>query len=127
MRMGLAVLLSLVGCATDNGSNGSITTDAGLYDLLLEPSADPWTAGEPISLDVTVEHKGEPVEGATLFVEPWMPDHGHGISDPPSVRELGNGTYQASWAFSMPGAWELTIDVQAEPGSDTAVVRYDVQ
>ena len=96
-----------------------------LYELALTPDPDPFVAGaaalEILLLDVEA---GAPVAGADVTIEPWMTAHGHGISEPPVVTELGDGLYDATWEFSMPGAWELTFSIDGR-GQKTSAPAPD--
>ena len=70
---------------------------------------------------------GTPLDGATLQVVPWMPDHGHGSSVKPTVNAMGGGVYDVTnLYYVMPGLWQLTMTV-TPPGSttgDTAVFNF---
>lgn len=60
-----------------------------------------------------VDAAGAPVDGATLSVTPFMPDHGHGSSVKPTVMPMGAGVYAVSNVYlPMPGLWRLTVTVQ---------------
>lgn len=60
------------------------------------------------------------LEGLTVGVKPWMPDHGHGANRPAVVTEIegATGEYMLSplnlW---MPGYWEITIDLDDGDGT----------
>jgi hypothetical protein len=96
-----------------------VTTDGGSYTLALAANPQPFVAGEPAELLVTVAAAG-------LAVEPWMPDMGHGLADPVAVQSTADG-FAADWSFSMPGYWELTLTVDGADGLETATVGYEVQ
>jgi hypothetical protein len=56
---------------------------------------------------------GLPVDGATLSVVPFMPDHGHGSAVKPTVTAKGGGVYAvANLYYPMPGLWRVTVTVQ---------------
>jgi len=102
-------------------------TDGGLYALTLSPVPDPPVAG-PAALELLVtDLDGFAVEGAGIALDIWMPDHGHGVSQPPIVSDRGDGEYTAEWTYSMPGYWELTVEVSGPEGEDNVVVAYDVR
>lgn len=66
-----------------------------------------------------------PVDGATITVAPFMPDHGHGATVKVNVTPLTlPGQYQLSpinlW---MPGYWETTIQATRGALSDAAVFK----
>lgn len=129
--MTLALLL-LAGCAPtdpDEGPVGLLATDAGLYEVLLTPSPDPFEAGVDVVLGIALHEAGvtDGLPGAAIEVTPWMPDMGHGIADPPVVSDRGDGAYEAAFVFTMAGAWELALAVDAEAGADTLTVTYEVR
>ncbi len=124
----------LVSCAPGADSAGSTgipaeaSTEAGAFLLTLSHAPDPPTAGDA-TLDLTVRTPDQsPVTGATITVTPWMTAHDHGVSEPPVVAEQGDGAYRATWAWSMPGVWELTVAVAAADGTtDQAVFDVEVE
>jgi hypothetical protein len=60
-----------------------------------------------------VDAAGMPVDGATVSVTPFMPDHGHGSSVKPTVTAKGGGLYDVANVYlPMPGLWRLTVTVQ---------------
>ena len=72
-----------------------------------------------------VDSGGAPVDGATLEVTPFMPDHGHGTSINAVVTPSGsNGEYDVTpvnmW---MPGYWEVTVDIDDQGTADSAVFK----
>lgn len=110
-RLRNVILLGLAACAPE----GEVATFAGTSDdgrvdyLLTFPEAP--VVGE---VSPTVElstPSGEPYEGGALEVEPFMPEHGHGPSDPPVVEERGAGEWTATWTFPMAGSWDVTLRV----------------
>jgi hypothetical protein len=56
---------------------------------------------------------GLPVDGATLSVVPFMPDHGHGSAVKPTVTPKGGGVYAATdLYYPMAGLWRVTVTVE---------------
>jgi len=56
---------------------------------------------------------GLPVDGASVSVVPFMPDHGHGSAVKPSVSPKGGGVYEvANLYYPMPGLWRVTVTIQ---------------
>ncbi|MEE2828634.1 MAG: FixH family protein [Myxococcota bacterium] len=127
----LLLALPLVGCPS-NGGGGSLCGD--------EDRAEPFEAGTtrdgengtlsfrvdgadpgPPDLNendwtVTVlDADGSPVDGCTVEVAPWMPDHGHGSDGVVGSATGEPGQYLLeSIDFIMPGFW--SVDVQADCG-----------
>ncbi|TXD35682.1 FixH family protein [Lujinxingia vulgaris] len=93
-------------------------------DALLAPSP-PTTGDFDLSLELQVE--GEPLEGAEVTLELFMPGHGHGSAEEPLVIEEGAGLYRVeNAAFSMPGLWELRLNVVWDEFDAHIVWQVDV-
>lgn len=128
--MTLAIALgTLLACTAEETPvpDGAVTTDAGLYVLDVTATPDPPVTGDQIlTLDVT-DPDAEPVIGATLDLTPWMPDMNHGIANAPTVVEEGDGVYTAEFAWSMPGYWEVVVQVTRDDQTDQATLAFEVQ
>lgn len=72
-----------------------------------------------------VDAAGKPVDGATLTLVPFMPDHGHGSAVTPVVKALGaDGKYTVEKVYlAMAGLWELRFNVTA-PGAAPSDVTF---
>jgi hypothetical protein len=129
------------GCATDPrvqavagsnaGSSGLTVTGAGKSLAISLVKLTPETVTKGVN-DWTFELRdaaGRPLDGATITVVPYMPDHGHGASVAPTVTALGSGRYDvANLSLPMPGVWELTFDATVPSGvHDTIVITACVQ
>ena len=69
---------------------------------------------------------GNPIDGATIHVTPFMPAHQHGTPVEVQIAPAGQpGQYTLSpvnlW---MPGVWETTIDVTRGSTTDRAVYHF---
>ncbi len=69
---------------------------------------------------------GVPIDGATLTVTPFMPEHQHGSPIRVTVTPAGTaGQYLLSpvnlW---MPGVWETTIRATSGSTTDTAIYKF---
>jgi len=63
-----------------------------------------------------------PLEGASLIVAPYMPQHGHGA---PNIigDELGGGLYTLTPIYlKMTGLWEVTLKATPTDGAESRVV-----
>lgn len=70
---------------------------------------------------------GQPVDGATIDVQPTMPDHGHGSPTSTTVTPKGGGQYALDGInLSMRGVWLITLDVTAGALTDTASYTFCV-
>jgi len=116
--------LVLAGCMTpptDLDLSLSRTTVQKKYVVAIAPLAEPIVIGKMHSWEVKVTSPaGEPIDHAQIAVGGGMPQHGHGLPTQPRItRELGDGRYlMEGMKFSMPGWWEIKLDVQTASGSD---------
>jgi hypothetical protein len=70
---------------------------------------------------------GSAITGAQLDAEPWMPSMGHGSPVKPSTTEIGAGEYRIEdLSYTMPGKWEVRVDVSAGGVTDRFGVGLDV-
>lgn len=113
----------LTGCGTPAGLDLSLDkqTESGVYRVALLPPAQAPAINQMHSWQVKVATlDGTPVHGAKFVVDGGMPQHGHGLPTQPRVtREVGDGTYALDgMKFSMPGWWEVKLDIQSPRGAD---------
>ena len=120
----LAALLAVAGCTTAPPNlDLSLDKDTakGMYHVTLVPPADTVAINKLHTWQVQVRTPdGKPVTEASVAVDGGMPQHLHGLPTKPRVsRELSPGTYLVEgMKFSMPGWWEVKLDVSATPGAD---------
>jgi hypothetical protein len=132
-RIALATLLSvasllLAGCMAQAEVPSDLNTattrqsEAGLYQVTIQPALDPVAINQIHTWTVHVETAdGHAVGGAQITVDGGMPQHGHGLPTQPKVTgDLGGGDYRVEgMKFQMPGWWEVRLDVQAGAAHDT--------
>jgi hypothetical protein len=120
----LAALIVFAGCASSEVA-GPIDGELGVVRFDVAFDAEPPVTG-PIVATIWLTDKATdaPIDEAELRVAPFMPAMGHGAEDT-VVTSLGDGVYQATWAFTMPGAWAVALEVH-EP-DDHATVDVDVE
>jgi len=124
----LALLLLVGACGGDLHSIQELMTDDMLYMVTVEAApVEPVVGDVLLTIGVKDHNTMEPITEAALTVEPWMPAHDHGIQGDPVIQETGDGEYEVSFAFSMSGQWDVTIDVDASQGTDQCVASFDVQ
>ena len=123
-------LLTLLACDTEPAiaplHPDSLDTDGGGWTLVLSMDPDPQVVGETVlSIGLLSGETGDyDTDAVITAVTPWMPDHGHGISEAPEITDSGNGTFTAAWAWSMTGYWEVTITVDDR---EEAIAGYEVE
>ncbi|GAB4390763.1 MAG: hypothetical protein Kow0025_24990 [Thermodesulfovibrionales bacterium] len=130
----LFMAAALVACATVAGGgeftrhySGSLFQVArdGRYSVELMVLGGELATGAN-SADVIVHGKGDvEVMGASVRVTPWMPEMGHGVRDKPVVRERGGGLYSVeNIDITMPGRWQLKVEVEKDGLRDEAVFEF---
>jgi hypothetical protein len=84
--------------------------------------APPAKGGNTFTVDIT-DAMGKPIDGATVAVKPFMPDHGHGASVTPTVSPRSQaGRYDVTNVeLFMPGIWEITFTITATGGAPEPV------
>lgn len=129
----LLCLLLLLGAACgdsadDPQDHGVVTSKAGHFQAHLTPAPNPPVSGENTLQIHLMDADGAPVSGATLQVTPFMPGHGHGTHATPKVDAGANSIYDVSnIVYTMPGRWELTIDITHAQLQDQIVADFDVR
>jgi hypothetical protein len=100
--------------------------ERGVFQVTLVASdpAPPDKGDNTWTLEVTERAGGQPVDGATIEITPFMPDHGHGTPIRAQVTAGGApGVYRAgpvnTW---MPGYWEVSVSVVGSDGRSDRVV-----
>jgi hypothetical protein len=98
-----------------------IESETGFRVTLIESAPAPRVGSSAWSLEVR-DPDGKPVEGASLRVTPFMPDHRHGSTLTPVVDEAGDGSYVADPVhFTMTGYWRITVRVATDEWTESAV------
>jgi hypothetical protein len=106
---------------SDLNTDTTRTTNNGAFVISFKSQLDPIAIGSMHSWILHVETAdGQPVEGATISVGGWMPEHGHGLPTSPQVtQDLGNGDYLVEGLrFQMGGWWEVKFNISADGVED---------
>ncbi len=124
-----AICFLLVACGeSDDPDDTGDALHEGEHGLVLEAHLDPdppQSGAAEMTLILTVD--GEPLEGAQVSVEPWMPGHGHGSNTDAVVVDEGEGIYRVDdLSFSMAGLWEIRVDVAWDDLETQVVWEVDV-
>ena len=133
MKLAALALLGLFICAgavaSDDRYPVEVASTDGLYKLVLTPNLSPLAINRLHTWALELRSPDDaPVLAATFAVTGGMPEHNHGLPTRPRVtRELGAGRYLLEgMRFHMPGRWEITIDIDAGAGRDSAIVRLQL-
>lgn len=115
--------------ATDTYSVGlSKLSSEGVFEVvLMDADPAPPSKKENTWMVHVKDAAGNDVSGATLTVNPNMPEHGHGSSQTTTVTDLGDGMYELSPVYlQMAGYWAIPITVTLGAESDTAQFDFCV-
>ena len=109
------------GCAADDRKDvytPGLSKEAGTLSVrLIESNPGPPIKGTNTMTLEVLDAAGQPVEGATLTVTPWMPDHAHGSAVKPVVTATGGGKYTVEQIYlAMAGLWQIKVGVQTAGG-----------
>jgi len=103
-------------------------SERGVYELSYESSLEPIEINRIHIWVVHITTAGEPVLNARLSVAGGMPAHDHGLPTRPRIsEELGNGDYRLEgMRFHMRGAWEVSIEIEANGKVDTVMIALQL-
>jgi len=105
-----------------------IPSDQGTFAALLLRTPEPPTpSGGKLELTL-LDTGGVALAGAKIKATPWMPAMGHGSPKVPVVVDDGGGHYTiTNLLFSMPGKWQLRVDVTTADSQDRFTLAYTIQ
>jgi hypothetical protein len=99
------------------------STDGKVKIAFADASPAPPAKGANVWTITVTDGAQMPIDGATITVKPFMPDHGHGSSAVPKVTGKGSGSYEISnLELFMPGIWQITFTVTPAGGAAESVV-----
>lgn len=93
-----------------------VSASGNLRVSLLDASPAPPQKGDNVWTIAVHDAADAPIDGATLTMTPFMPDHGHGSAVTPVVAPAGeSGKYTIDKIYlPMAGYWEMTIRLGEE-------------
>jgi len=90
----------------------ALDSDTGGLHIEIRTSPEPLVRGQNVGQVTITDAAGQPVEGLSLALVPWMPSHGHGTSVQPAISTTGDGVFVANPLYLfMAGQWELRMTV----------------
>lgn len=107
----------------------TLMSDDKKYRVSLYSNHYPLPMGKIHSWTVKIEHAdGQPVENAKIYIHGGMPAHQHDFPTRPRINKyLGDGLYRIDGVkFSMPGEWEMRINVKEATRRDRAVFKINL-
>jgi hypothetical protein len=106
-------------------SAGLAKQSSALSVKIVESTPSPPKKGTNTMMLEISDPAGKPIDGATVSVTPWMPDHAHGSAVTPLVTPMSGGKYNVEKIYyPMPGLWRVTVTVQI-PGAAPQEVAFN--
>lgn len=108
----------------------SKTGAQGFEFRLMEAAPTPPAKGDNDWTIEVLDASSTPMDGISLDITPFMPDHGHGTTVNADITPTQEaGTYDVNpvnlW---MPGYWEITVDASDDSGPlDSAVFAFCIE
>lgn len=96
--------------------------------MLANANPAPPDVGENSWVIEVMDADGQPIDGVTVTVSPYMPAHGHGTTpaDYTGVTADGGLTEVGPFDLFMPGTWETTVKVEGTV-DDVATFTFDLE
>ncbi|MBI2394880.1 MAG: FixH family protein [Deltaproteobacteria bacterium] len=118
----LALFLSQAGCA------GEVTPEStGALSVHLTPDAAITRGSNNFTMTIRAGALAPTKDKTNVEVIVWMPSMGHGAPNDPTLVEKGDGNYRVEDVyFSMPGTWELTVNVTSDRGNGSQTFTYEI-
>ena len=114
----LLALCLIAACGVEKADSGSLSASGtppapAVLSVEWRSEPTPLPINEPFELYVrALDNTGAVPPGASLTVEGWMPDHGHGMLRQPVATLQPDGWFHVEgMLFHMAGDWELRIRV----------------
>jgi hypothetical protein len=83
---------------------------SGHLHIALRAAPAPLVRGQNVGQLAITDDAGQPVDGLSLALIPWMPSHGHGTSVQPEITPSEVGVFIANPLYLfMAGEWELRM------------------
>jgi hypothetical protein len=104
----------------------AVNSTSGSLHVELRSVPDPMVRGQNVAQLALTDGSGQPVDGVTVEVLPWMPSHGHGTSQAVEITDQGGGVFIANPLYLfMAGEWQIQMKFQGAV-DDTAMATVEI-
>jgi hypothetical protein len=104
----------------------TVSSTSGALHVELRSVPDPMVRGENVGQLTLTDASGQPAEGVTVEVLPWMPSHGHGTSQAVEITDQGGGVFITNPLYLfMAGEWQIQMKFQGAV-DDTAMATVEI-
>lgn len=117
-----ALFVSQAGCA------GEVTPEStGALSVHLTPDAPIARGSNNFTMTIRAGALAPTKDKTKVELLVWMPSMGHGAPSDPILIEKDDGNYRIEEVyFSMPGTWELTVNVTSDRGDGSQTFVYEI-
>lgn len=103
-----------------------VDSTGGALHIELRSAPEPLVRGQNVGQISVTDGAGQPVDGLSMELLPWMPSHGHGTSVKTVTTPAGVGVFIANPLYLfMAGQWELRMTFDGGV-HDTATAIVDI-
>ncbi len=104
----------------------TVASTSGALQVALRSVPDPPVRGQNVGQLTVTDSSGQPIDGITVEVLPWMPSHGHGTSQAVEVTDQGGGVFITNPLYLfMAGEWLIQMKFQGTL-DDTATAIVEI-
>lgn len=104
----------------------TVASTSGALQVALRSVPDPPVRGQNVGQLTLTDGSGQPVDGVTVQILPFMPAHGHGTSEAVGVTDQGGGVFIANPLYLfMAGEWQIQMKFQGAI-NDTAIATVEI-
>jgi hypothetical protein len=108
------------------GVLAAVDSTGGTLHIELRSAPEPLVRGQNVGQISVTDGAGQPVDGLTMELLPWMPSHNHGTSVRTVTTPAGVGVFIANPLYLfMAGQWELRMTFDGGV-HDTATAIVDI-
>lgn len=138
MTIAIAAALSLTACGSNQTAVSSpplsfsgpasdtVASTTGALSIGIRWSPDVPVKGSDAAELTFLDASGNPVDGLTVTIVPWMPAHGHGTSIQPIMMTESPGVQIATPLYLfMSGEWQLRMMITGAI-DDSAVATVEI-
>jgi hypothetical protein len=104
----------------------TVASTSGALQIALRSVPDPPVRGQNVGQLTLTDGNGQPIDGVTVQVLPFMPSHGHGTSEAVGITDQGGGVFIANPLYLfMAGEWQIQMKFQGAI-NDTAIAIVEI-
>ena len=105
----------------EQGQTLTVASDANRVTMQIQAEGDHYAQGRNAFLV-----QFDPPTTVLVSAKAFMPVHGHATPAAPTISQQDDGYRISDFIFSMPGLWNVTLDVAVDSKTDAVEFKLDV-